>query len=300
MCCTFESVLVDLKVMSRFYLSVICLFLVTPWSYGQYVSEYPEIFQLQSHMIPNQDPFLIRENKIVLAANYLNYIGTFSEVRQIAAQLGFNIKNKNRIGLSFQSYKEGSFISKNRVYGHYTSVVRLTRELNLSVGASFGLVNQSYLANSATEAVSKNSPDLSIGIGLEAKKTFFLFTSKQVLNHSFKPLSTDLVLKRYYQYYFTHLFPLNPYWNLAFLSYGDYYQDKKTDLYTILRANYEQKFAIGIGATSFNGILLYGQIRLKENAQGNMDFHVHYIIGEFIAKNTGSSVLEFGFLFSKK
>ena len=102
------------------------------------------------------------------------------------------------IGVQLINSREGSFITRNRVYGRYAWFQQLNQQSSLSAGVSLGTINYAFQNSQGGVSGSDFAPDANIGIEYSINRLKIGVSLQQFLNASLQPIDERIQLNQFY------------------------------------------------------------------------------------------------------
>lgn len=128
--------------------------------------------------------------------------GGFGGVKTSYASVFFRLKEKNEsfhtLGLSFNNDREGSFLTRNRVYTSYSRHQKLTEDWKLAAGVSAGMFNFAIKSNPITGGASSGVLDLNLGVHFYSENSSVGFSMNQFTGGEVQPINQIIQLTPQY------------------------------------------------------------------------------------------------------
>ena len=184
------------------------------------------------------------------------------------------------LGIQFINNREGSFISRNRIYGRYAWYQQLNKTTSLSAGVSLGTVNYAFQNSQGGVSGSDFSPDGNIGMELTHRKLVLGLSYQQFFNSTIRPIDETIPLKQFYNLHGNYRFIVNEVINLklhALLQLGlNSVNSSSFSLSPILELHH--KFDVGINYRQRNGVVFMAGIKKIEIINSFLSLYVSYKI----------------------
>lgn len=171
---------------------------------AQDFSSYTENNMMSNAVEKNLYPYLTDpESNSVSVAMYLNQrTGIFKEVRSSLITGYLPVGNSN-MGASLYSDRKGKYLSRTRLYGHFSPHIQLTKRSKVAVCLTSGFVNYSIKSNTGGPSGSDFKLDFSLAMTFYTKSSSFAFSVNQILEPEMIPLADKHLLPLYLQGAFT-------------------------------------------------------------------------------------------------
>ncbi len=177
---------------------------------------YPFLFEQLPQSFGNNNPaFESRADPLSLRIGYNGLNALSSNIYTVYAT-GYATLNRKVQTKSHQPFinvlsdHEGLYIGRNRVYGGYRYIQKLSNNWSLSGGASVGIVSHNIKGNIAVGGTSSSALDGNLGVVLKAKKSKIGISVNQFLNNELELYSTKTELLRHYGVYVQHKEEVTP------------------------------------------------------------------------------------------
>ena len=118
------------------------------------------------------------------------------------------------VGVQLINSREGSFITRNRVYGRYAWFQQLNQQSTLSAGVSLGIINYAFQNSQGGVSGSDFAPDANIGVEYSINRLKIGVSLQQFLNSSLQPIDEKIQLKQFYNVYGNYQFIITDVINL--------------------------------------------------------------------------------------
>lgn len=175
-----------------------------------------ELCCAQTTIYPNQFSTFFRSYEFInpsttskwtktdLNITHQQFLGEFRIIRTTYANANISLQSKkdenksHGLGIVVFSNKRGNVIGRTRAYFNYAYHTSLSENLNLSGGAMFGVLNQSFTGPDASTTGSATRPDANVGIWLSNDFFDFGVSINQLFNGEYRPINETFTLKRHY------------------------------------------------------------------------------------------------------
>lgn len=179
-------------------------------------------------------------------------------------------------GVQLINSREGSFITRNRVYGRYAWYQQLNKHSTLSAGISLGTINYAFQNSQGGVSGSDFAPDGNIGIAYSINKLHIGGSLQQFLNSSLQPIDERVQLKQFYNLHGKYQFTLTDVVRLnlhALFQTGGNFKNTYS-VSPILEL--QEKYELGINYRHNRGIVFLLGLKNIEIIQAFLSIYVSY------------------------
>lgn len=135
--------------------------------------------------------------KAQIGVYYGSGLGAFSKIRDIFSEAVIR-KSDHTAGLKFYSEQKTVLFGKNKIEALYSYRLKLSDDLDLSLGTEIGIANINFDGSQAVAGGSAWGMDFSIGGQIAYQDLKIGFVIQQIPQAMIQPLQFEFVLRRYY------------------------------------------------------------------------------------------------------
>lgn len=235
----------------RLYLFLFYLiFLMGTFAFGQASSSYPDQYSVYFQNMALISPaFIPDEGKADFVAGYKTRTGAFKKVATYSFSGAILKRRSNNSVHAARVFvlneKQGPYISSPSGYLNYAYQLPVFDNINVSTGFAFGFSGVYFSAPSASGTASALIPDGSLGLSLNGENLEFGFSAMQVFNSKSTPISSLIILTRYFNSYIKLKKDLNPFWRVNLYGLWRTFPDVSDDINGGLTLEFKEHFGFG-------------------------------------------------------